>query len=156
MNNLENKPLKDYTDRELTKEIIQRIENCSLSTNQLITLMLTVGLQHIKWYNSEKSEEIITNLKFKYNFLTNQLWKLHDEYAYQIEESNHFRTQQENSSEVWQLSEKESLFFTFATPNLRVGYQKEQVVYQKTLTLPPSGEITFEITEQDRITNEKK
>jgi hypothetical protein len=48
MNNQTNKELKDYSDQELTNELARRIENFSLSTDQLILLMLTVGLQHVK------------------------------------------------------------------------------------------------------------
>ena len=56
MNNPENKSLKDYSHQELVSEITQRIENFSLSTDNLMVLMIIVGCQHLKWYEAERKK----------------------------------------------------------------------------------------------------
>jgi len=90
-------------------------------------------------------------MKFKYNYLENRLWRLEDEYTYEVCENNFFRDQQVN----FRLGEKEWIIFTFSHSIPKVYYQKGSITYQKTLDFPNGGEISWEFTEQDQINHEK-
>ena len=91
-------------------------------------------------------------MKFKYNFCENKLWKLDEEYSYEISEDNHFHTQKGTyGSDGWLLGGNERIIFTFSYYNLKVYYQKQDLVYKKNLNPPEHGEIIFEFTEKDRI-----
>jgi len=91
-------------------------------------------------------------MKFKYNFCENKLWKLDGEYSYEINEDNHFHTQKGTyGSDGWILGDQERIIFTFSYSDLKVYYQKKDLVYQKSLNFPQHGEIIFEINELDRL-----
>jgi hypothetical protein len=89
-------------------------------------------------------------MKFKYNFLARKLYKLQEEYTYEVSEDNYFRYPA-GIREGFLLGESEQIIFSLAQTLLTIYYQKENLAYQKTLDLPLTGEITFAFTEQDRI-----
>jgi len=90
-------------------------------------------------------------MKFKYNFLERRLWKIEDNYLYEISEDNYFHTPQGvYGTDGFRLGEKKWITFTFSHSNLKVHYQKGSITYQKTLDLPNAGEITFAFTENDQ------
>lgn len=99
-------------------------------------------------------------MKFRYNFLENQLWRLKDEYSYEILEK--FHTPQGNyGTDGFQISEKEWITFTLILGNengLEVVYQTKSNTYQKTLEIsnwhPFNYQITFEFTQADLIHQE--
>jgi hypothetical protein len=91
-------------------------------------------------------------MKFKFNFLERRLWRIEEDYLYEISEDNHFHTPQGiYGSEGWSLGNQEEIIFTFSHSNLKVYYRIGIVAWQKTLDLPPNCEIIFEFTETDRI-----
>ena len=91
-------------------------------------------------------------MKFKYNFCETKLYKLVDKYTYEVSEDNHFHTHQGTyGSDGWLLGENERIIFTFSYSDLKVYYQKQDLLYKKVLAIPDYGEITFEFTESDRI-----
>ena len=90
-------------------------------------------------------------MKFKYNFLERKLYKLQDEYTYEVSENSYFRTSCIIGREGFLLGEQERIIFTPSSYFLEIYYQKGKIAYQKILTLPQSGETTFEFTENERI-----
>ena len=94
-------------------------------------------------------------MKFKYNYLDNRLWwKIEGGYSFEINEENHFRTNQGTyGTDSFYLGAKEWITFTinFSGANMQVTYQKGTTSYQKILDLPKVGEITFELKEEDQI-----
>jgi len=96
-------------------------------------------------------------MKFKNNFLENKLWKLDGEYSYEISENSHFHTQKGTyGNDGWLLGGNERIIFTFSYYNLKVYYQKKELVYKKNLNPPEQGEIIVELTEKDLISHEKQ
>jgi len=90
-------------------------------------------------------------MKFKYNFLARKLYKLQEEYTYEVSEDNYFSYPSGINREGFFLGDQEQIIFSFAQTLLTIYYQIGIVAYQKTLDLPLTGEIIFEFTEQDRI-----
>jgi len=91
-------------------------------------------------------------MKFKYNFIEKKLWRIEEDYLYEICEDNYFHTPQGiYGSEGWSLGNQEEIIFTFSHSCLKIYYRIGIVAYQKTLDLPPNGETIFEFTEQDYL-----
>ncbi|WNE40582.1 MAG: hypothetical protein mread185_000039 [Mycoplasmataceae bacterium] len=93
-------------------------------------------------------------MKFNYNYLTNTLKRIKEEYTYEVCEDKRFST----SSGIYEfkgfeLGEKEWIVLTFSHYELKIIYQKGNSSYQKTLSLPIFGEINFEFSQSDQITN---
>jgi len=98
-------------------------------------------------------------MKFKYNFLEKKLWRIEDDYFYEISEENH--TPGFNIAITFitsfKLGENQYLFLTKSEFKITVRYVKtfrnsEPINYEKKIILDQfQVETIFEFTEQDRI-----
>jgi len=109
-------------------------------------------------------------MKFKYNFYTNQLWKIAAEYADEIPETSQFTT--EYGAKGFNLGQQHWITFTIyptkikvflkqiAEPNQPIYSQKEiplTPAWKLPLVVPQSHrEIIFEFTDQDQVIKNEK
>jgi len=98
-------------------------------------------------------------MKFKYHFLEKKLWRIEEDYLYEVSEEN--RVIELNSialGVIFKLGEGQWLLLNFNDKSLtEICYTKplkngEIARYEKKITLDQfQVEINFEFTEQDRI-----
>lgn len=103
-------------------------------------------------------------MKFKYNFLERKLWRIEDNYFYEISEENRFINHfyMTISSYGFKLGENHYLVFNSIDFNsgMTACYTKpskngETIYYQKQIKKKfPEIETIFEFTEQDQINHE--
>jgi hypothetical protein len=114
-------------------------------------------------------------MKFKYDYLNNQLWRLDGEYAYQLSEDSQFRTNDSAYGGDGFLLDGDNhwIIFTFYPEKIRVFYKQpnkngEITYYRQDISLTRElttdelerttypGKIEFEFTEKDIIIKDAK
>ena len=103
--------------------------------------------------------QINTPLKFKYNFLENKLWRIEDDYFYEIIESKqsieHYPytrliTRFKLAQKQWLILNSLNEQFTSFIATYQKVSNGETIVYEKKIFLP-MGEAIFEFMEEDRV-----
>ena len=97
-------------------------------------------------------------MKFKFDYLNNRLWKIKDEYAYQVSEENQFTTQyggqgfilDSNQPNHWiNFTVYDRIIRAFYKKVNRVNGEEEIIYYQK--DIPRAEVIEFKLTEEDIV-----
>lgn len=94
-------------------------------------------------------------MKFKFDFWNNRLWKVGEEYNYEIPEEQSYTNQ--FGQPTFNLDSDQPyhyISFSFSKRKIRVFYKqvkkdKSVVCYQKDFSLPLGTTIEFELTESD-------